>query len=287
MILIAESGSTKCDWVLLNPKGEIVSEMKTIGFNPFHHSSEKVSEELSKNSSLSAISNAVEKVFFYGAGCSSSERVEVIHSGLKQFFTKALITVDHDLMAAAYSTYKGVPEITCILGTGSNSVFFDGSTLREEVPSLAFILGDEGSASHIGKSLLTDFFYNKMPSDISEAFFKTFGVDKEKVLNSVYQKPHANVYLAEFSRFVGYYHDHEYIISLLKKCFRKFIDIHVLCYPEALKSEINFVGSVASNNEEVLKTVLDEYGLKLGRVVEKPLASLIGYHIAYLKITEV
>ncbi len=284
MILIAESGSTKCDWVLLNPQGKVVSEMKTIGFNPFHHGADQVFGELKKNSSLSAISMGVEKLFFYGAGCSSTERAEIIHQGLSLFFSQAEINVDHDLKAAAFSTYGGVPEVTCILGTGSNSVFFDGKSLREEVPSLAYILGDEGSATHIGKRLITDFFYKKMPSDISNAFFKTFRVKVEMVLNSVYRQPHANVYLAEFSRFVGYYPDHPYITELLKNCFRKFIEIHVMCFPEAVQSEINFVGSVASNNRMVLEQVLKEYGLKMGRVVEKPLTSLIEYHLKYLKI---
>lgn len=286
MILIAESGSTKCDWVLLNLSGEVVTQMTTIGFNPFHHSSEQICEELLRNESLSAISMGVEKLFFYGAGCSSEDRVEIIKHGLALFFKQAIIEVDHDLKAAAFSTYGGVPEITCILGTGSNSVFFDGHLLREEVPSLAYILGDEGSASHIGKSLVTDFLYKKMPIDISTAFFKTFKIDKEKVLNNVYQRPHANVYLAEFSRFIGYYPEHNYIVNLLKNCFRRFIEIHVLCYPEALQSEINFVGSVASKNSEVLEQVLNEYELKMGRVVEKPLTKLIDYHLKYLKITD-
>jgi N-acetylglucosamine kinase-like BadF-type ATPase len=144
MILIAESGSTKCDWVLIDNKGREIDRWNTMGFNPYFHSSDFVYATLSKTDGLRVWAEKIDQTWFYGAGCSTEPLQAIIKEGLDRVFVNAENHVGHDLEAAAYALYEGEPEIACILGTGSNSCYFDGEKIYEEVPSLAYILGDEG-----------------------------------------------------------------------------------------------------------------------------------------------
>ena len=195
MILIAESGSTKTDWVLIDESNK-KRYFKTIGFNPFFHTTDFIISTISLNKDLIAFSKAITKLYFYGAGCSSEKMNNVVLSALKSLFPNAYSTVDHDLKACALATYEGVPSISCILGTGSNSCFFDGKTIREEVPAIAYVLGDEGSGAFYGKQLLKDYLYNRLPIEIKNDLETKLEISKEKIFDNVYMKPHANVYLA-------------------------------------------------------------------------------------------
>ena len=170
MIIIADSGSTKTDWVVLNDAKEEIFKTNTIGFNPYFVSSEDIAEEIAKNEELNSIAKSVKKVFFYGAGTSTDDNKEIVRIGLNNVFENAEFVVDHDLLAACYATYMGKPAMVCILGTGSNSCYFDGNTMREETKSLAYILGDEGSGNDLGKRLLRAYFTKKLPPHLSDAF---------------------------------------------------------------------------------------------------------------------
>ena len=284
MILIAESGSTKCDWVALNPDGSEYKRFSTMGFNPYFHSAPFIREELSSNAVVSNINGSVDFVYFYGAGASSESLKDIIHDGLKQVFVNATINVDHDLVASAYSTYTGEPAITCILGTGSNSCYFDGETVSDEVPALAYILGDEGSASFIGKRLVSDFLYKRLPEEMAVDFFDTYGLDKDEIFTSVYNKPNANVYLASFSRFAGKHMEHPYVKMIVREGFAKFADIHIGCFGNATEVPVHFVGSVGAIFHEILEEVLEERGFRLGQIMRKPVDGLIKYHLKYLNI---
>ncbi|MEO1945389.1 MAG: ATPase, partial [Candidatus Thioglobus sp.] len=165
IILIADSGSTKCDWLAINEQGVELRQFSTMGFNPYFHTSEIVESELKKNTNMVELAPNVGRVFFYGAGSSSTEMCSIIENGLRKVMPQADISVGHDLEGAAFSTWSGTPAITCILGTGSNSCYFDGDSVYEEVPSLAYILGDEGSGSWFGKRLLQAFFYKQLPRE--------------------------------------------------------------------------------------------------------------------------
>ncbi|GAB5556250.1 MAG: ATPase [Schleiferiaceae bacterium] len=286
MYLLAESGSTKCDWICLDSDGVEANRFYTMGFNPFFHSAEFIQEELSNDLKINEIIGKVEQIYFYGAGCSSDELKAIIKDGLQRVFPDAMISVDHDLVAAAYSTYSGKPEIACILGTGSNSCYFDGENVREEVPALAYILGDEGSASYLGKKLIAAFLYRKLPEELHAAFVEKYNLTKADIFNRVYNQPHANVYLAGFGRFVGKHSEHPYLRNLVKQGFEEFIDTHVLCFPEAPDCEINFVGSVAYHFQGLLSEVLSSKGLTLGNVVGKPVDGLVSYHLNFMKILE-
>ncbi len=286
LILIAESGSTKCDWIAVERSRKEYIRFSSMGFNPYFHSSSFIEQTLRENPDVGEWSKRVEKIFFYGAGCSSPKLNRIVLEGLRPVFSSAEIEVDHDLYSAAYATYRGVPEIACILGTGSNSVYFDGCTLREEVPALAYILGDEGSASWLGKRLLSQFLYKKLPAPLEQALKDDFELTKERIVEAVYNRPNANVWLASFSRLLGQHADLPWVESTVLEGFRLFRDIHVLCYPEARAVEVNFVGSVAWHFKGILETVLAEEGLRLGQVVARPLDGLVDFHFAHKQIGE-
>ncbi len=286
MILIAESGSTKCDWVVLNSDGTEHKRFSTMGFNPYFHSASFIHEELSENEVVKTIYSQVEFVYFYGAGASSESLKDIVKDGLQQVLPNAHVSVDHDLVASAYSTYTGEPAITCIIGTGSNSCFFDGAEVSEEVPALAYILGDEGSASFIGKRLVSDFLYKKLPAEMAEDFFNTYQLDKDEIITSVYNKPNANVYLASFSRFAGKHMENPYVKQIVREGFAKFADIHIACFDNCKEVPVHFVGSVGAIFHEILEEVLEERGMRLGQIMRKPVDGLIKYHLEYLKVLD-
>ncbi|MFV0238211.1 MAG: BadF/BadG/BcrA/BcrD ATPase family protein [Flavobacteriales bacterium] len=282
MIAIVDSGSTKSDWIILEKEGEEVFRTKTMGFNPYFLNSKDIIKELKNNESLMEIVDNLTHIFFYGAGCSAPHLNKIVEDALKATFSKAEIIVDHDLLGAAYAAYNGKPAVVCILGTGSNSCYFDGNTLREETPSLAFILGDEGSGNNLGKRLLQAYFLKKMPKHLSRAFDERYGITINDLNENVYKSKFANKYLATFSRFVA---DHKYepfIQKLVYESLREFFINQVLPYPEARNSEINFIGSVAYYYEETLKSVAAEFHLNIGVVVRKPIDSLVQYHKLYI-----
>lgn len=282
MIAIVDSGSTKSDWIVLEREGEEIFRTNTIGFNPYFINSDDIIQELRNNESLMEVADNLTHIFFYGAGCSAPHLNKIVEEALMSVFSKAKSIVDHDLLAAAYAAYNGKPAVVCILGTGSNSCYFDGNTLREETPSLAFILGDEGSGNNLGKRLLQAYFLKKMPKHLSRAFNERYRITIDDLNENVYKNKFANKYLASFSRFVA---DHKYepfIQKLVYESLREFFINQVLPYPEARHSEINFIGSVAYYYEETLKSVAAEFHLNIGVVVRKPIDSLVQYHKLYI-----
>jgi len=169
----------------------------------------------------------------------------IVKKALDLVFVHAKNCVGHDLDAAAFALFYGEPLVACILGTGSNSCYFDGGKVREELPSLAYVLGDEGSASYIGKKLVSDFLYKRMPEELYNDFKKNFKLDKNKIFDAVYNKPNANVFLGSFGPFAGKHAQHPYVREIILEGFLKFIHIHVACFPEAKDVQISFVGAVA------------------------------------------
>jgi N-acetylglucosamine kinase-like BadF-type ATPase len=282
MNLIAESGSTKCDWVLVDNAGKYIDSYKSIGFNPFFHNRDFIVSELRKDKSLMHISPRIERVFFYGAGCSNDGYQQVVELALRDIFIHADVKVDHDLVAAAYSTYTGEPCISCIIGTGSNSCYFDGKTICEEVPALAYILGDEGSGSYFGKKLLTAFLYKKLPPHIEESLVQEFQLNKDSIFEHVYEKPHANVYLASFTRFIGKFKHEPFISQMLEQGMDEFLLNHVCCYKNYKNVPVHFVGSVAFHFEEALRSAAEKRGISIGNIIKQPIQQLVNYHVQYI-----
>ncbi len=282
MIFLAESGSTKTDAVLLEDDGREVCRFSTMGFNPYFHSADLIARELGKISELREHRAAINQVYFYGAGCSSEQLCKVVSDGLHGVLPHASVQVDHDLKACAYATYSGTPAISCILGTGSNSVLFDGNNLSGSNAGMGFILADEGSASYIGKKLLNGYFYKLMPEEYRILFEREYNLDKNHVVKRVYREERANVYLASLAPFASEHLEVPFFWELVFNGFRKFIDYHVLCFPEATEVPIHFVGSIAHYFREVLVDAVDYFNLQLGKVVQRPLDGLIEYHRQYI-----
>jgi len=276
MLLVAESGSTKADWMLVDNGIETI--FVTMGFNPYFHSKEDILHELNGNYDLNSIKNEVSELYFYGAGCSIPELNAIVKSSLSTYFTNALVKVDHDLKACAYACYRGEPEIACILGTGSNSCYYDGKNLSETIPAVGHILGDEGSGSYFGKRILSDFLYKRLPNAMAEEL-EDLGLNKEVIIEHVYRQPNANVYIASFMPILIRHKKLQYCQDVIKEGIRKFIDIHVKCYENYTSTELNFVGSMAFLLKEELYSVCAEEGIELGTIIRKPLQNLVQYHL--------
>ncbi len=279
MIYIAESGSTKCDAVFLENDGVEVARIRTIGFNPYFHSSEFIDTELKKVKEIAEYGAKVDHVYFFGAGCSSPSLNQKVAAGLTASFPNAKIEVDHDLMACAYATYTGEPAISCILGTGSNSVYFDGKSITKGISGLGYILGDEGSASYIGKKVLSAYLYKQLPQNMMCDFEETFKITPDEVRQRVYNMPHVNVFLGSFAPFAHKHINHEFFYKLVYEGFESFIKTQVMYFPEATQVPIHFVGSIAHHFEAVLKDVISNLKLKMGHVVRRPLDGLVQYYL--------
>lgn len=282
MVAIVDAGSTKCDWVILDDFKKVFLKTETIGFNPNIINPELIVPEIQKNTSLVSTKNSIKKVFFYGSGCGVPENRAVVEKELQRFFTQAEIAVKEDLTAAAYAAYNGKPAIVCILGTGSNSCYFDGENLKIELPSLGFLLGDEGSGSSIGKQLVRRYFMKKLPDDLRQAFEDKYQLTIDVALKNMYHNPRANAYLADFNKFVVEHKSHPYFQNMVFDEMKNFFDYQVLPYPEAKEAEINFIGSIAYYYENILRSAAAELNLKMGSVVQKPIESLVNYHIKYI-----
>lgn len=274
MLLIADAGSTKTQW-----KTESIHLIETMGFNPFFHSTAFILSEIAKSEGLQAIKSQVTELYFYGAACSSDDRKAVIENALSQFFPNAKIYIGHDLEAAAYATHTGTPNIACIIGTGSNSCLYDGKNLTEVVPSLGYILGDEGSGSYFGKQLLIDLLYHKSPAATNELLTQKYGLTKEIIFDNIYKKPNANVYLASFAKVLSETTDKAYVTTLVKKGFTDFIEKHVCCYPNYKGYEVSFVGSLAFHFQHIIIEVLAEKNAKQGVFLKSPIEPLFAWHM--------
>lgn len=278
MIYIAESGSTKCDAVFLKRDGSEVARIRTIGFNPYFHSSDFMQSELKNVPEIVELGPKVSRVFFFGAGCSTPSLNQKVVEGLTESFPNATIEVDHDLMACAYATYTGTPNISCILGTGSNTVYFDGKDITKGVSGLGYILGDEGSASYIGKKIIASYLYKLMPVDALSDFDKTFSLSADEIRERVYNKPNVNVFLGSFAPFAHKHIDIPFFYDLVYKGFESFIKTQVMYFPQAKEVPITFVGSIAYHFQSILEEVIQNLDLQMGQVVRRPLDGLVQYY---------
>ncbi|MEM9051655.1 MAG: ATPase [Bacteroidota bacterium] len=278
MLVIADSGSTKCDWRIV-AEDKTFTDCATMGINPYFHNEDIIENELRSNEVISSVAENVRALFFYGAGCSSTELKRIAEQGLKRVFPNAEIYVDHDLVAAAFAVYDDDPCIACILGTGSNSCHFDGDIVREEVPALAFILGDEGSGCYFGKKLLTDFLYKRLPQNIHDGLIDKFGITHHTIVDRVYMQPHANVYLASFMKFITGFKSEPYVKDMILHGIGEFLDTHVACYSDYDRVKTHFIGSVAYYHEDLLRQAAEMRNIEVGKIIKKPIDGLYDYHI--------
>jgi glucosamine kinase len=278
MVIIADSGSTKADWKLIS-NNKVVKTIRTMGFNPFFHTEKIIVDELTKCFQNELDVNDVSKVHFYGAGCSSEDRNQIIQTALTSFFPNSKNEVYHDILASARATCGNNPGIACILGTGSNSCAYDGIDITDNLPSLGFMLGDEGSGSSFGKLLIRKIFYRELSEDLLELFNSKYKLSKEDILDSLYNKPHVNVFLAKFSEFYSENQNHPQVKKMVKTVFTEFFECHIVKYKNHDTYPIHFVGSIGFIFRPILEEVAKDFKVNLGVTIKNPIDSLVNFHI--------
>lgn len=285
MILIADSGSTKCSWALCDKEGTILEKCRTIGFNPYFINSVSITSHL-ENSGLNKYKEKIEKVFFYGAGCSSKEKNKIIEDPFIEFFSNAKITISHDLDAACFAMYNNKSNITCILGTGSNSCLYDGKNIIENAPSLGFIVGDEASGNNFGKKILSLYFNNVMSDELKEKLESKYETDISVINKNIYNNNRANVFLAEYFPFVIETKNYPIIQELIKNTLDEFITLHVKCFSNYQEVDINFIGSVSFFLSDEIHEAAKRNNIKVGEILQNPIKKLINFHFDKIKQNE-
>lgn len=274
--LIADSGSTKAEWCLLDGKKK--KTFDTQGMSPYFLSGDQI--EAVVNKELKGKLKGVEptEIFYYGTGCSNPNNIRIVKKALQKVFPQAAITVNHDLMGAAKALCGNEKGVACILGTGSNSCYYNGKRIVKNSPGLGFILGDEGSGAYLGKKVVQYFLYNTYDPDLMDRFNAKYNTNAVEILEAVYKRPLPNRYLAGFVPFLVENRGHFMIENIIEDGFNEFFFQHIYKYKESWTMPINFIGSVAFGFKDVLKEMCDTYELQLGKVLKNPMEGLIRYH---------
>lgn len=278
MILIADGGSTKTDWRLIK-EGREYKQIQTSGFNPYLVGSDEIEGILWKELQPYIDNTAVSAVYYYGAGCSTPVKNQIVESAFEKIFTKAKLYISHDLLAASHALCGDEEGIAAILGTGSNSCYYDGMEIKDGIFSLGYFFGDEGSGAYLGKQLLIDYLHYELPVEIATKFGEAYpSLSNENILDAVYNKPAPSRFLASFSRFINDNRDHPYIYSLISSAFRLFYKYQVCCYAKHKEVPVHFVGSVAFHYQDILTEVGREFGIRTGKFIKAPIDGLVEYH---------
>lgn len=274
-ILIADSGSTKTDWCLLqdNKKKRIVTQ----GLSPYFLDQAQISEILRKELAPKLKNVVPDEIFFYGTGCSNPNNASIVKRAIREHF-KTSIKVDHDLMGAAKALCGREKGVACILGTGSNSCFYNGKKIVKNSPGLGYVLGDEGSGAYMGKKVIQYFMYNTFDEDLMERFKAKFNTNAVEILDAVYKQPLPNRYLASYAIFLQENRGHFMVENIIEDGLNDFFFNHIYKYRESWSMPLHFVGSIAYGFKDVLKDLCDSYELQLGKVLKNPMEGLIKYH---------
>ena len=280
MMIIADSGSTKTDWRLVDKKG-LVSIQKTSGLNPAVNDVTYIEKEIKHTFSEQADNQKVEKVFYYGAGCWNESACGIVKKAINKVFPNSAITVESDLLGAARALCGHQEGIACILGTGANSCHFDGHQVLDQIPALGYIIGDEGSGADLGKRLLSAYFYRELSLPIAEKLKSRYALSKAQLLDHVYKKSNANSYLASFVPFILQEKTDPVIRQIIYTSLNTFVERQLLKYQGIKKLPVHFVGSVAYLLQNELLSILDKHQLLSGKILQKPIDGLIVYHNQY------
>jgi len=286
MILIADGGSTKADWILLDMSGNQKFKTRTEGLNPAVFSEKALHQRLESNEELASVKDLIKEVYFYGAGCGTVEPSLLLKSIFEKYFKNAKVVVKEDTYAAAFAVTTQ-PGIICILGTGSNSCFFDGEHVDVRIPSLGYILMDEASGNYFGKKLIRDYYYKKMPKEIAAKFEDTFNLDADVIKHNLYKEANPNTYLAHFAEFILKHDRCAYSNKVLHKGIKEFFKNRILPIEESRELPIHFVGSIAYFSQDIIKDVARYHMVKLGKFVRRPIDGLIEFHRNKLKLEQV
>jgi len=277
MILIADSGSTKTSW-LLTDGNKAIQHIETSGYNPYYYKDEGLLNTLKSELTPQVIDSSIREIFFYGSGCSSEANCSKVKSALNQLFPNTLIKVNHDLYGAALALLHNNSGIACILGTGSNSCYWDGQNIVSNVPSVGYLLGDEGSGTYIGKLILKGILEERAPLEIRDTFYLQHNITFERVLNIIYNEAHPNRFISKVSIFAEKYINNKWIRNTVKQSFIDFIENQIKQYKGYQKLEVSFTGSVAHYYKKILLEACEEHDIKTGIILKNPIDGLFKYH---------
>lgn len=274
--LIADSGATKAEWVLLNNAKK--KTLFTQGISPYFLNTVQIEELLRKELVPKLKYVEVQDIQYYGTGCANPENAASVKKALKKVFPNAKVSVYTDLMAAARAVCGHNKGIACILGTGSNSCYYNGKKIMKNSPGLGYVLGDEGSGAYLGKKVIQYYLYDTFDDDLRSRFDARFVTNSVEILDNVYKKPLPNRYLAGFTMFLAENRGHYMIENIIEDGLNDFFYQHLCKYAEVWKNPVNFVGSVAFGFSDVLASLCQSYEFEMGTVLQNPMPGLVDYH---------
>lgn len=280
-ILIADSGSTKTDWCLISNGKK--KNFQTQGINPYFLQENEIIAIFKNEIKINLSKTSIDEIHFYGAGISSDDKKKTIERCLKSYFNIKKVFSYSDMLAAARATCQHESGIACILGTGSNSTYYNGKKMMFKTKALGYILGDEGGGTHLGKKVLQYHLHAIFDQELQNAFNAKFKTDLNTILEHIYRKPFANRYLAQFTSFIFEHRGHYMIENIAEDCLNDFFINHLLQYPKIWKTKVHFTGSVAFYLQDIIHNLCDQYEIECGQIVQKPMKGLIAFHADELK----
>jgi glucosamine kinase len=274
--LIADSGATKAEWCLLNngKKKTIITQ----GISPYFLNTEQITSLLLKELKPKLKNVEIDEVYYYGTGCANPTNAKSVKKAVQKVFASAKVDVNHDLMAAARALCGREKGIACILGTGSNSCFYDGKKIVRNSPGLGYVLGDEGSGAYLGKKVIQYYLYGTFDDELRGRFDLTYTTNTAEILENVYKKPLPNRYLAGFTKFLAENRGHYMIENIIEDGLNDFFFNHLCKYKEIWTLPVNFAGSVAFGFKDVLQQLCNSYEFELGKIMKNPMEGLVEYH---------
>jgi N-acetylglucosamine kinase-like BadF-type ATPase len=275
-ILIADSGSTKCEWCLLYDGKK--KKVDTQGISPYFLDAAGIGRVMSQELVPALKKWEVDEVYYYGTGCKDPENQKIVKKAISGIFRGAKVNVTHDLMGAAVALCGLEKGVACILGTGSNSCYFDGKKIVKNSPGLGYVLGDEGSGAYLGKKVLQYYLYNTFDEELRYKFDAKYTTNGKEILAAVYKQPLPNRYLASFTLFLVENRGHYMVENIIEDGLNDFFFNHLCKYRESWKLPIHFVGGVAYGFRDVVKDLCSTYEFELGSILQKPMDGLIKFH---------
>ena len=274
--LIADSGATKCHWTLVQNNKK--TTVNTIGISPYFLSTKEMTELLEKSFAKKTNVTKIDAVYFYGTGLTNLDNITSLKKALKTVFTNAVLSIETDLVAAARASCQNEKGVVCILGTGSNTGFYNGKKITKNSPGLGYVLGDEGSGAYLGKKVIQYFLYQTFDEELMAAFEKKFKLTKDDILNSIYKNPFPNRTLASFAPFLTEHRGHYMIENIIEDGINDFFFAHINKMNESWIHPIHFVGGIAFAFKDVIKQLALSYEIELGKIIKSPMEGLITFH---------
>lgn len=280
MIAVADSGGTKCTWAFVENSEVAPVFIQTDGYNPLFFTDTQIASSLNSNEEIAAYKEQVTAVYFYGAGVSSSARKSTMSLALQNVFVNAVkIVAEHDMLAAAIATCGNNAGIACILGTGSNSCYYNGIEPQDRIPALGHILGDEASGAWMGKELIRLFLYDQLDEALKLELIKDYGLNKELIFEKVYTQPHASRFLASVAPFVHKHRNHPAICNIIEQGMQQFFEYHVLPYYKEHQVPVHCIGSVGVEFADFFKAACQKFEIPCGKILRAPIEELLKYHL--------